>query len=67
MREVSLEEQDKRLTGFREEKDVVERRMQELDKSTGEVDASVDKLNKEQKKMQTDLELWRVWIIIIFL
>jgi len=59
LREVSLEEQDKRLTGFREEKDVVERRMQELDKSTGEVDASVDKLNKEQKKMQTDLELWR--------
>ena len=40
LREVSLEEQDKRLTGFRSDKSEVEKRMAELDQQTqGKEDA----------------------------
>ena len=34
LREVSIEEQDKRLTGFRQDKEEVEKRMSELDSTT---------------------------------
>ncbi|CAG5133454.1 unnamed protein product [Candidula unifasciata] len=59
LREVSLEEQDKRLTNYRTEKIEVEKRMAELETSMAEIDTSIEKLNKEQKQLQTQLELWR--------
>ncbi|GFS26293.1 structural maintenance of chromosomes protein [Elysia marginata] len=59
LREVSLEEQDKRLNGFRSDKSEVEKRMSDLDQQTQEVDSNLDKLNKEQKQLQTQLESWR--------
>ncbi|CAL1533668.1 unnamed protein product [Lymnaea stagnalis] len=59
LREVSMEEQDKRLSGFRAEKIVVEKRMEQLEKLITETESNVEKLNKEQKQLQTQLELWR--------
>ncbi|KAI8792516.1 structural maintenance of chromosomes protein 3, partial [Biomphalaria glabrata] len=59
LREVSLEEQDKRLTTYRADKAEVEKRIAELDTQTSETDSMIEKLNKEQKQLQTQLELWR--------
>ncbi|KAH9515257.1 Structural maintenance of chromosomes protein 3 [Bulinus truncatus] len=59
LREVSLEEQDKRLVAYRADKILVEKRIAELDAQTAETDSNIEKLNKEQKQLQTQLELWR--------
>jgi len=59
LREVSVEEQNEKLSGYRTEKEEVEKRLQELEGSTLDVEKSIEKRNREQKEMQISLEKWR--------
>lgn len=59
LKEVSVEEQDKRLNGLRSDKVDVENRLASLDKQVSETDTNIEKRNKEQKEMQANLEMWK--------
>ncbi|CAG5134748.1 unnamed protein product, partial [Candidula unifasciata] len=59
LREVSLEEQERRLSTFKVDKIEVDKRMAELEAGIAETDTNIERLNKEQKQLQTQLELWR--------